>query len=207
MDESKHLHKGESGIKAEETGQRIIDAAMALVRDQGYTATTTRDIARLAGVNECTLFRKFKSKKDIVLHGMEQEKWRAGITPAMFETVKWELHEDLTMFMTTYMERITPDFVKLSIGLRAPQIYEDTAPMIMQVPQTFISALTAYFGQMAERGKIARTDFESLAMTFFSATFGYTFLRASFGDRLAAVRQREYIENSVRVFVEGIPTP
>ena len=34
-----------------------------------YVATTTKDIARLAGVNECTLFRKFQNKKEIVLQG------------------------------------------------------------------------------------------------------------------------------------------
>lgn len=31
------------------TIQKIIDAAMTLVRDKGYVATTTKEIARLAG--------------------------------------------------------------------------------------------------------------------------------------------------------------
>lgn len=47
----------------DETSQKIIDATMTLIRDKGYVATTTKDIAKLAGVNECTLFRKFGSKK------------------------------------------------------------------------------------------------------------------------------------------------
>ena len=55
------------------TSQKIIDATMSLIRDKGYVATTTKDIARLAGVNECTLFRKFESKKDIVLQGVAHE--------------------------------------------------------------------------------------------------------------------------------------
>lgn len=53
----------------DDTSQKIVDAAMALIRDKGYVATTTKEIARLAGVNECTLFRKFENKKDIVLQG------------------------------------------------------------------------------------------------------------------------------------------
>ena len=51
----------------DDTSQKIIDATMALIRDKGYVATTTKDIAHLAGVNECTLFRKFKNKKDIFI--------------------------------------------------------------------------------------------------------------------------------------------
>ena len=61
----------------DETSQKIIDAAMTLVRDKGYVATTTKEIARIAGVNECTLFRKFESKKDIVLQGANQTGWRS----------------------------------------------------------------------------------------------------------------------------------
>ena len=69
----------------DETSQKIIDAAMTLVRDKGYVATTTKEIAKVAGVNECTLFRKFKSKKDIVLQGVNQAGWRANVTPEIFE--------------------------------------------------------------------------------------------------------------------------
>ena len=88
-------------------------------------------------VNECTLFRKFKEQKEIALSGMEQEKWLGNLTPEVFTNVVWELQPDLEMFMNTYMEKITPDFVNLSMGLRAPQLYEETAPLIMKIPRPF----------------------------------------------------------------------
>ena len=188
----------------DETSQKIIDATMSLIRDKGYVATTTKDIARLAGVNECTLFRKFKNKKDIVLQGVAQEKWRANVTPDIFKNVQWELKPDLEMFMNAYMDKITPDFVNLSIGLRAPQLYDETAPMIMKVPQAFVSSLMEYFKKMEEMGKIGHFDFESLAMTIFSSTFGYTFLNASFNQNLAKTSREEFIRCSVKIFVDGI---
>lgn len=188
----------------DDTSQKIIDATMALIRDKGYVATTTKDIAHLAGVNECTLFRKFKNKKDIVLNGVAQEKWRANITPELFQNVVWELQPDLEMFMTAYMDRITPDFVNLSIGLRAPQLYDETAPMIMKVPQAFISSLIEYFEKMEQLGKIGHMDFESLAMTIFSSTFGYTFLKSSFHQELTSLDREQFIKNSVAVFLNGI---
>ena len=188
----------------DDTSQKIIDATMALIRDKGYVATTTKDIAHLAGVNECTLFRKFKNKKDIVLNGVAQEKWRANITPELFQNVVWELGPDLEMFMTAYMDRITPDFVNLSIGLRAPQLYDETAPLIMKVPQAFISSLIEYFEKMEQLGKIRHMDFESLAMTIFSSTFGYTFLKSSFNQELTGLDREQFIKNSVAVFLNGI---
>ena len=188
----------------DETSQKIIDATMSLVRDKGYVATTTKDIARQAGVNECTLFRKFKNKQDIVINGVSQEKWRANISEEVFQNVQWELQPDLEMFMRAYMERFTPDFVNLSIGLRAPQIYSETAPLIMKIPQAFLTAMTGYLEEMERRGKIAAGNYESFAMTIFSSTFGYTFLKASFQQELTKVEQEEYIKNSVKVFIEGI---
>lgn len=188
----------------DETSQKIIDAAMSLVRDKGYVATTTKDIAREAGVNECTLFRKFQSKKDIVLSGMEQERWRGNLTPEAFKNIQWELAPDLEMFMTEYMNRITPDFVRLSIGLRAPQLYEEAAPLVMKVPQAFLSTLMEYFQEMERRGKLPHMDFECLALTIFSSTFGYTFLNASFGDQLFSVSREQYIRQSVQTFIQGI---
>jgi len=188
----------------DETSQKIIDAAMILIRDKGYVATTTKEIAKLAGVNECTLFRKFQNKKDIVLQGVNQAQWRANVTPSIFENVVWELQPDLEMFMNAYMDRMTPDFVNLSIGLRAPQLYEETAPLIMKVPQTFLSALTEYLDKMYEMKKIPKSDFQAFAMTVFSSAFGYTFLSASFGEKLVKIEKEEYIKNSVRLLVRGL---
>lgn len=188
----------------DETSQKIIDAAMILVRDRGYVATTTKEIAKAAGVNECTLFRKFKNKKDIVLQGVSQAQWRAGVTQDIFKQVTWDLQTDVEMFMRAYMDRMTPDFVNLSIGLRAPQLYEEASPMIMKVPQAFLTSFTDYLKQMYEREKIAQADFEALSLTIFSATFGYTFLSASFGDRLSQVEKEDYIKKSAQMFIKGL---
>ncbi len=189
----------------DDTSQKIIDAAMALIRDNGYVATTTKDIAKLAGVNECTLFRKFKSKKEIVLCGVEQEKWRGNITSELFHNVKWDLRSDLELFMKEYMDHITPDFVRLSIGLRAPQIYQETAPFIMKVPNAFLSAMIEYLKGMKQRGKLPNLDYECLAMTIFSSTFGFTFLSASFENGLTHITKDEFIKQTAATLIEGIP--
>lgn len=192
------------GDNLDETSQKIIDAAMMLVRDNGYVATTTKAIAKAAGVNECTLFRKFKNKKDIVLQGVSQAGWRANITPEIFENVQWDLQADIEMFMKAYMDRMTPDFVNLSIGLRAPQLYEETSALIMKVPQAFLLAFTQYLNKMFDLGKIPKADFDALALTVFSSAFGYAFLNASFGNELSKVEKDEYIKSSVQMFIKGL---
>lgn len=188
----------------DDTQKKIMDATMTLIRDKGYTATTTKDIAKLAKVNECTIFRKFKSKKDIVITGLNEDRWRPNLTEAAFTPITWELQPDLEMFATKYLERITTDMVKLSIGLRAPQIYNETADKIQNIPEVFIRSLKQYLTQMHQKGKLLEADFECLADMFLATYFGYIFFKASFEDQLIPYETSEYIRKTVTVFIKGI---
>ena len=53
--------------------ERIVKAALSLFQAKGFDATTTKAIARKAGIAEGTVFNYFKSKDDIALHFFEQE--------------------------------------------------------------------------------------------------------------------------------------
>ena len=49
-----------------ETGQAILRAAAELFAERGYAGTTTRALAERAGVNEVTIFRRFKNKQGVL---------------------------------------------------------------------------------------------------------------------------------------------
>jgi len=49
-----------------DSGRKILEAAAELFAERGYASTTTRAIANRAGVNEVTLFRKFKNKRGVL---------------------------------------------------------------------------------------------------------------------------------------------
>lgn len=55
---------------------------------------------------------------------------------------------DLKMFASKYLENVTSSFVKLSIDLREPQIYEGIALKIMQIKETFKKSLQQYFDKL-----------------------------------------------------------
>lgn len=52
---------------------------MTLIIEKGYSGATTKNITALAGVNECTIFRRFREKKEIVLAALEMPKWNPGL--------------------------------------------------------------------------------------------------------------------------------
>jgi AcrR family transcriptional regulator len=52
--------------------QQILDAAIDLFSRRGFTGTTTREIARAAGVNEALIFRHFARKDDLYAAILQQ---------------------------------------------------------------------------------------------------------------------------------------
>lgn len=52
-------------LSGEERQARIIDAALGLFAEKGYSGTRTRDIARAAGISETLIFQYFKTKEGL----------------------------------------------------------------------------------------------------------------------------------------------
>ncbi|GGB51917.1 TetR family transcriptional regulator [Lentibacillus populi] len=46
---------------------KILEAAIELIAEKGYSATSTSEIAKRAGVAEGTIFRHYRTKKDLLL--------------------------------------------------------------------------------------------------------------------------------------------
>lgn len=187
----------------DETQMKILNSTMMLIMEKGYTATTTKDIAKKAGINECTIFRKFKSKKEIIVAAMSLPEWNPCLKESDFKYTG-ELVEDLCSFAEVYSKKVTPKMVKISLGLRSPDLYEITKDGIREIPDTFKKVLVIYFTEMQKQNKIHTDDIESLAVAFLAINFGYVFFKASFGDELTELQTKEYIESSVRHFVNGI---
>jgi AcrR family transcriptional regulator len=71
MDQNKRL-------TAEARKEQIIQAALAVFIEKGFSGTTTAELAKAAGISEVTLFRHFSSKQEI---------FHAGVEPILFESL------------------------------------------------------------------------------------------------------------------------
>ena len=70
---SKKLSPTRRAQQKQRIRDRIVKAALTLFQTKGFDATTTKAIARKAGIAEGTVFNYFKSKDDIALYFFEQE--------------------------------------------------------------------------------------------------------------------------------------
>ena len=91
--------------------QAIIKAAVELFSEKGYAATSTREIAKRAGVAEGTIFKQYPTKKDLMLWIIERI-----ISTALFPLISSGLSELLEKSYTT-REEFLAAFLQNRIGL------------------------------------------------------------------------------------------
>jgi AcrR family transcriptional regulator len=64
-------------LPADDRRKQLIDTAMQLFAQKGFSGTTTREIARAAGVNEAIIFRFFPHKDDLYAAILERKSGEA----------------------------------------------------------------------------------------------------------------------------------
>ena len=94
-----------AGLKKQgtvKTRDRLLKAAIEVFSTEGFVGATTREIARVAGVNEVTLFRYFPSKEQLL--GAVAQHITALKAEALAHQEEWtqDLHRDLLHYATLH---------------------------------------------------------------------------------------------------------
>ncbi len=189
---------------ADETKEKIVNATYKLIAEKGYSSTTTKDIANLAGVNEITIFRKFENKKGIIVYALKEMEWFPELKDDIFDKCCWSLEKDLKLFANIYFIHVTKEYAKVVIGLRDPRILPDIKEYMLKLPNSFKDILVKYFRIMYEKKKISYDQFEILAGLFLSVNFGFIFSKVSFDEEFFSINAERFIDESIKIFAKGI---
>jgi AcrR family transcriptional regulator len=96
-----------TAAEKEATRRRILDAALYLLRTQGFDGATTRDIAQAAKIATGTLFNYFPSKEEIVA-GLAAESLARARSGFARPGVESTLEEDLFAWVATELRQLRP---------------------------------------------------------------------------------------------------
>jgi len=187
-----------------ETNQRILDAAVRVFGRDGVSGATTREIARVAKVNEVTLFRYFKSKNELLRQVILQssKRYEQVFAAASLETPD-DLRHTVRTYAGTYAQKLrdNEDLVRTFMGelkrhlkLCRRLFVESAKPG----RQKFIDYL-----QAAQKAQLVRKDFDVIvAADALTGMLLTGILRRPLTD--SAYSNARYVETCVDIFLKGI---
>jgi TetR/AcrR family transcriptional repressor of nem operon len=118
--------KGKSGATAR---QKLLDAALSLIRARGYEATTVDDLCVAAGVTKGAFFHHFDSKEALAVAAAEY--W-SETTGALFAAAPYHRHADPLQRVLGYIDfrkailtGKVPEFTCL-VGTMVQEVYESS---------------------------------------------------------------------------------
>ena len=190
--------------------QRILDAALKVFASEGYTGATTRRIAEEANVAEVTLFRKFKSKENLLREVLIKNRAAFSSLDNLFQIQKdVDLETDLHILgknIAKVMKDKKKDskrhmfmFMLFEEGRRRPEVAEILSSFL----QMNITRLSEYFELQIKNGKMRNINPRSAALTFVSYFVYTSLLRGVFGDSFLGDSDEE-IERFIDIFTKGI---
>ncbi|QHG17567.1 TetR/AcrR family transcriptional regulator [Nostoc sp. ATCC 53789] len=186
---------------------RLIEAASQVFASLGVQGATTREIARVAGVNEVTLFRHFASKEQLL--GAVIKNALALQTEALAYPEAWtqDLKIDLRQYAHLYntMLEAQEDLIRTFIG-EAKRHPEEAKQVIQEAAKPLREKLVAYLESSQKLG-IVRVDLAPFpAVDMFTGMLLAGMLCRSAKFNQGSYSCEDYIETCVDIFVRGIST-
>ncbi|MEH2322116.1 MAG: TetR/AcrR family transcriptional regulator [Nostoc sp.] len=187
------------------TRTRLIEAASQVFASLGVQGATTREIARVAGVNEVTLFRHFASKEQLL--GAVIKNALALQTEALAHPQAWtqDLKIDLIRYAHLYntMLEAQEDLIRTFIG-EAKRHPEAAKQVIQEAAKPLGEKLVAYLQSSQRRGTV-RADIDLFpAVDMFKGMLLAGMLCRSANCTQGSYSCEDYIETCVDIFVCGI---
>lgn len=143
-----------------DTKQWILEAAAQLFAKNGYTRTTTRAIAELAGVHESTFFRIYKSKDALLADLLYLMTPGPEDIDASQLTGGADLRQDFYVFLYYNAILHIRHIPVFRLAMHVDQIYDH--PRFSKI-QALITCTGDYFQELYLKGLLADFDYYALA--------------------------------------------
>lgn len=208
---SKNIDLSELDLPDKE--KRILEAAIQISNEKGFSSTTTSEIAKKAGVAEGTIFRYFKTKKDIMHSIMLQGIKVAAdkiLIDSLYNIFKNEEQKDLRTVLKDILldrlELVQKFFPMFRVIVSEALFHQDIRDVIYHNLITKIQQqIHAFFENMAAQGQI-RTDIDPMMIVrnIIGNFVAFIAQMMLFTDNFKLSECEKEIDDMITLIIDGI---
>jgi AcrR family transcriptional regulator len=195
------------GQRVAKTRDRLLKAAIAVFSAEGVVGATTREIARVAGVNEVTLFRHFQSKEQLLAAVAQHVTVLRAETLANQQEWTQDLRRDLLHYAQLY-DQMLEDYealIRMFIG-EAQRHPTEAVQVFQQSVMPLRDKLIDYLRHGIQHGTVRSDADLALAVDLFTGMLLAGMLRRHVSSIPRDYSRDRYVEGCVDLFVRSIGT-
>jgi AcrR family transcriptional regulator len=189
--------------KGERTRQTVMQAAYELFLEQGYAATSIRQIAERAGLALGGIYNHFPNKEAIFSELIHERHPYHQVVPVMLNTPADDPETFVRKAARTMVDELgkRPDFLKLMMielvefkGQNMPKIIERVLPDVVPLVQRFSQ----------QKGLLREMPPFVFFRAFLGLFFSYYITELMIQGTPAALAQNNALDHFVEIFLHGI---
>ena len=182
----------------------LISAAASLFATNGFKGTTTKEIAKAAGVSEALLFKHFPTKRALYAAILAEKAQYSGLREAVEEAAKKRDDAQLFSLLASYRIRKGTDPTMFRLLLfSALEGHEISKMFFQQQYRRFHDLLADYIRQRINDGAFRQIDPLLAAQAFFGIIVHHRLLHDVFGLPLHRTYQ-DTVTEYVSLFLNGL---
>ncbi|MGB3765150.1 MAG: TetR/AcrR family transcriptional regulator [Phormidesmis sp.] len=191
--------------KEQETQAKVLKAAQKLFARQGYGATTTKELAKAAGVAEGTLFRHFKNKKAILIEVATQG-WTEILTDLLTELSEMASYKAIAQVMRKRMLHLRTNSDMLRVCFMEAQFHPELRDRIQtEVIEKMTDVAEAFFQTAMEKGEYRPMNPRIVARIFLGMFTVAGFSQSTLtNDPQSHLELKEMAETLADIFLNGV---
>ena len=192
-------------IELDKTEQKIVDATIFLLDKEGMNGTTTKKIAKKAEVSEVTVFRKFKSKDNLLkiakIYYSDYFLEKISDIFTNYEDTDLEsLLKNTWWKLVNFLDN-NMDIIKIALDELMSSPEEEK--MFSKFSDEVLKNLTNIFQEQIDKGKIRKINPSAAALTVFSVIVeGIIFWK--FESKVSNDDTNKYLDDFLDIFNNGI---
>lgn len=186
------------------TNQRILDAATRIFARDGVSGATTREIARVAKVNEVTLFRHFTNKEELLRQVVLQysKNFENVFADASFET-QAELNRTVQTFVLSYSKMLLKKEEFIRTFFAEMKRHQTLCRKLFVESSQSVRAKFIIYLQTAQKNRLIRSDLD--VTTAADALSGMLLIGVMRRPLTKSVYTYErYVKTCLELFLKGI---
>ena len=190
---TKHLVNDRRMTMERDTRTKILDAATQLLRDKGLSGTTTREIARAAGLSDAAIYSHFKSRAELLkaLIPVSLVDYKGSAEAFLKRVGQGTVKGNLKFLMNLARDYFRDASPKIALILAEPELFNDAcgrpiSPGTSAKAQTFMAD---YLRAEQRMGRInADADAGAIGTILLATAFYEGFTAGLLGTAFTAAR-------------------